>query len=155
MHLRINLISAAYDLFVNVDDVFVKRLEVSQHDNHLNRHIHSHLVGRTQISKISKHMHCTSDSSQQPSRELSLLIIMSMTVVICLILSLNDDDDDDDDVSYRFPLAVKCSCAPKFSPTLPQKYLNLLSYFYQISLDVLPSQEELFASTKYLIFYSQ
>ena len=152
MHLRINLISAAYDLFVNVDDVFVKRLEVSQHDNHLNRHIHSHLVGRTQISKISKHMHCTSDSSQQPSRELSLLIIMSMTVVICLILSLNDDDDDDDDVSYRFPLAVKCSCAPKFSSTLPQKYLN---FFYQISLDVLPSQEELFASTKYLIFYSQ
>ena len=88
MHLRINLISAAYDLFVNVDDVFVKRLEVSQHDNHLNRHIHSHLVGRTQISKISKHMHCTSDSSQQSSRELSLLIIMVMTVVICLIMMM-------------------------------------------------------------------
>ena len=32
-------------------------------------------------------------------------------------------------ISYRFPLAVECSCAPKFPTTLPQKYLTRSTFF--------------------------
>ena len=43
----------------------------------------------------------------------------------------DDDDgaDDDDAISYRFTLAVECSCAPKFPTTLPQKYLTRSTFF--------------------------
>ena len=49
----------------------------------------------------------------------------------------DDDDDDDDDadddaINYRFPLAVECSCAPKFPTTLPQKYLTRFLTFRNI-----------------------